>query len=138
MGYKIKPTKRIDLGDLGDNQGTPFFIDILNPEMVSYEQQMGAIKFAKYIKGALSNEESEMPNGLNVMEKVDLNTLPDMLREMKAWVKGYIVSWNLLDLQEQPVDIKDDNALDRVPGVVINRLMAAINRKSEDPETKNS
>lgn len=113
MGYKVQAKNRIDLSDLGDNNGTPFFVEIRNPRLLTFNEK---IQFAKIAK------------------------IEDDIERTKAMtehVQGLIVSWNLIDQEtEQTVNPKDENAFDRVPSEVVEKIMAEMKPK-QDEQTKN-
>lgn len=117
MGYKQIPTVRIDLAELGDNNGVPFFVDIKNPKLLTFEEKMS---FAKV--GKVEDE----------IEKV---------KAMKEVTKDFIVAWNLIDMEtEESINPKDEKALDKVPSEVVESIMKKIGESSKqgDAETKNS
>jgi hypothetical protein len=116
MGYKQRPTVRIDLVELGDNNGTPFFVDIKNPKLLTFQERM---EFAKTSR---------------------IDDFMEKINSMKDLAKDFIVSWNLLDLStEQPISPTVENALDQVPSEVVEAIMKRMNdsSKKEDEEIKN-
>lgn len=115
MGYKAKTTIRVDLSDLGDNNGTPFFVEIKNPKMMTFGQKL------ELGKSALIEDQAK---------KLDA---------IKGVVGSMITAWNLIDIEtEQPVDVKAENALDRVPSEVVEKIMLSIAPPKQDEATKNS
>lgn len=126
MGYKQRPTVRIDLSELGDNNGTPFFIDIKNPRFLTYGEKMESASIAA--------ESKKDENGKIIMDKATS-------LKMAAMAKSYIVAWNLIDKEtEQPVNANDENALDHVPSEVVEAIFNKIGEKNKkaDEEQKNS
>lgn len=118
MGYKVQPKIRIDLGDLGDNNGTPFFVEIKNPKMMSFEEKKQFAKFSK-----LESEEEQV-------------------LAMKEVTKDLIIAWNLLDMEtEQPLNphniFNGKDPLDCVPSDVVTAIFKQFTPKQDD-STKNS
>lgn len=115
MGYKVQSKIRIDLGDLGDNNGTPFFAEIKNPRMLTFGEKSSFAKFAK-----LENDEEKAA-------------------AMKDVAKGFIVAWNLLDLETgSPVSLTTSDALDHVPSEVVEEIFKSFLPKKQSDEIKNS
>lgn len=124
MGYKQRPTVRIDLSELGDNNGTPFFVEIKNPKLLTYDEKMKFALVAKDIKDANGN--------------ISINQ--DTVNSLKDVAKSYITAWNLIDCEtEQPISPTTEDALSHVPSDVVEAIQKAIGGKSgQDEETKNS
>jgi hypothetical protein len=56
---------------------------------------------------------------------------------MRDYAKSLIVSWNLLDLEtENPVMPTDADALDHVPGLVVEAIQKKIGELSKQGETE--
>lgn len=115
MGYKVKTTIDIQLGDLGDNNGTPFFVRIKNPRMLTFEEKSAFAKLAK-----LESDEEKA-------------------KAMQEVAKSFIVAWNLLDKDDESLVVNptDENALERVPSEVVEAIFKAMVPQQDD-ETKNS
>jgi hypothetical protein len=122
MGYKQKATLKIELGDLGDNNGTPFFVTIKNPAMMTFDETLDMAKMSK-------------------LQEMDRRALTDdEKKELHGFLQGLIQSWNLLDKDtEQPLDPHSEGALNRVPREVVLRIFQTFgdSRKPDEP-TKNS
>jgi hypothetical protein len=94
--YKIPAKIRIDLSELGDNNGTPFFVEIKDSRMMTYGEKRDKLRIIKENEGA----------------KADI----EMARSL-------IVDWNLTSVEGgSPVDFKDEDAFEKVPGVVIDQI----------------
>lgn len=150
MGYTKQATKRLSLADLGtDEQGNPFFVDIANPAMLPYGRKMYAMKFAKLFSGDSRKLLQEVRNtqdetvqdelGQQLMSNMDADSVDQIIDGMKDWAKSLILAWNLIDMVTgKPVDLKDADALDRVPGEVVERVVAEVSNKKGAEDTKNS
>jgi hypothetical protein len=125
MGYKLDRAIKIDLSELGDNNGVPFFVQIKNPKLQSYNEKTDLMLAGKGI--------SKDENG-----HVDLKSLnADTFNSMRDYAKSLIVSWNLLDLEtENPVMPTDADALDHVPGLVVEAIQKKIGELSKQGETE--
>lgn len=114
MGYKTKATIDIPLGDLGDNNGTPFFVKIKNPRMLTFGKKSEFAKFAKVEK----DEEKAAA--------------------MKKVAQDFIVAWNLLDIEtEEPVSPTQADVFDHVPSEVVEAIFKSF-APQQDEATKNS
>ena len=115
MGYKAKTTIDIPLDDLGDNNGTPFFVRIKNPRMLTFEEKSAFAKLAK-----IESDEEKA-------------------KAMQDVAKSFIVAWNLLDKEDEVLSVNptDENALGRVPSEVVEAIFKAM-APHQDEETKNS
>lgn len=120
MGYLLTNKVRIDLSDLGtDNNGNPFFVEIRNPKLMTWEQKMEMSKFG-VAEGEVLTPEKTAERGIM----------------MQDYAKSIILSWNLLDMEtEQPISITSEDALKRVPSDVVERIFAEF--RKQEPETKN-
>lgn len=123
MGYLLTNKVKIDLGDLGtDNNNVPFFVEIRNPKLMTWEQKMELSKFGNVVGQVLTPEQTA-ERGI----------------QMQDYAKSIITSWNLLDMNnpEQTVPINADDALKRVPSDVVERIFKEFAPKQEEA-TKNS
>jgi hypothetical protein len=117
MAYKVNPRLRIDFSDLGDNNGTPFFVEIKNPKMMSFGEKMAFAKFAP--------------------KSVEQGITEEQINAMKDIASKLILSWNLTDeITEQPIEPTTPDALDHVPSDVVERIIKAL-APTQDEETKN-
>jgi hypothetical protein len=119
MGYKFTNKVRIELGELGDNMGTPFFVEIKNPKLMTWEQKMEMSKFG-VAEGEILTPEQTAERG----------------KMMEEYAQKLILGWNLLDMTtEQPITPSSEGALSKVPSEVVEKIFAQFNQ--EDQETKN-
>lgn len=120
MGYKQKPTIKLNLGELGDNNGTPFFVSIKNLKMLPFSKTIELSKMSR-------------------LQKVGDEAITDeQKKELSDFIRSLVVSWNLIDMEtEQPVSPQDENALDRVPWEVVTEIFKGLSG-SQDESTKNS
>lgn len=125
MGYKVTAQLHIDLSDIGEDQnGTPFFVKIQHPRLLTWDQKMESAKF-KVPEGTVLTPEQ----------------IKEQSNDMKSYIKSFIKAWNLLDMNtEQPISIADGTALDKVPGEVMERILLEFQKYAvkQDEETKNS
>lgn len=119
MGYKFTNKVRIDLGELGDNNGTPFFVEMKNPKLMTFEQKTEMSKF-----------------GLVEGEVLTPEKAGERFKLIQEYAQKLILSWNLLDMEtEQPIPFNAEDALKKVPSEVVEKILAQL--QQEDPETKN-
>lgn len=120
MGYKVTARLKIDLSDIGtDNNGVPFFVEIKNPKLMTWEQKMDMSKFGVAEGQVLTPEETAIRGKM-----------------MQEYAQKIITSWNLLDMStDQPIPFNDSSALSKVPSEVVEKIFASF--KPEDAETKN-
>lgn len=119
MGYsqKYRPTVNIDLSDMGDNNGVPFFIEIKNPKFLTFEEKTANSDISK-----ITDEKEKK-------------------KAMKNLAQSYIVNWNLLDKEsEQPVSYSVADAFDHVPSEALEIIMKTIGKSFNEgnEEIKNS
>lgn len=118
MGYKAKyrPTVHLDFSHIGDNNGVPFFVDIKNPRLLTFEEKLEIGEASKKLNGAFDK------------------------KAMKEATRKLILNWNLLDKDsESPVDFNSEDALDHVPGEIAEIIMLEFKpAKEDDEEVKNS
>lgn len=133
MGYKFQIQKRIDLSDLGaDNNGNPFFAEVKNMNALPYQEKMEYLQSVSEVYGGMDIE--KVQQGDISSFKIDAKKLS----AVKETLRRLIVSWNLVDFDDKPVNIQDQNALDRVPGVVVDRISGALQDAEEAEQVKNS
>jgi hypothetical protein len=125
MGYKVTAQLTIDLSDLGEDQnGTPFFVKIQHPRLLTWDQKMESAKF-------------QVPEGTVLTPE----QIKERSADMKNYVRSFIKAWNLLDMDtEQPLAVTDGTALDKVPGEVMERILMEFQKQAiqQNDETKNS
>lgn len=118
MGYKAKyrPTLHIDLGYMGDNNGVPFFADIKNPRLLTFDEKL---------------ELGEISNVADKEEKKGA---------MKELVRKLVINSNLLDKEtEAPIDFNDIDIWKHLPGEVAETIMKEFApAKKDEEEIKNS
>lgn len=118
MGYnsKLKNIIKVDLSELGDNNGVGFFIEMRNPEFLNFQEAMEAVTISKIY---------------DIVEKITAT---------KDFAKTLIISWNLLDMEtELPVAPTDEDVFNHIPSSVAVALLKIVNKpKEENVETKNS
>lgn len=113
MGYTLKKTLRVDLSELGDNQGVPFFVEIKNPKMMPVDKQM---EFAELGK-SLQSDDAEAKAKAEGIGKL---------------LQSIIVSWNLLDIDtDMPINPTEEGAINRVPGEVMAAIFQGISKNNE-------
>lgn len=113
MGYLAQTTLKIDLSDLGDNNGIPFFVEIKNPKLLTFKEKIGLAK----------------------PTKIDDDT--EKVLAMQYVCKSLIISWNLLDMGTGvPVDLASCNVFDGVPSEVVEKIMKSLTPQ-ESQEVKN-
>lgn len=123
MSYKLSTKKRIDLSYLGeDSAGTPFFVDIKNAKMMTYDEKMQLAELAPKADSELSQE---------------------MKDNLKKLAGSLVVSWNLISLvDESPVQVPsvDPDAFGKIPSEVIEAIMKGLKSETNqaDEATKNS
>lgn len=112
MGYKSASKIRIDLSELGDNNGVPFYVEIKNPKLITLGDREQFKKFG------------------------DTNT--DRTETGMTYFKSMIVSWNLIDTEtEEPILLSDPDAVYKIPVEVFTKISAVINPPKEDEAEKN-
>jgi hypothetical protein len=123
MGYKTRPIIRLDFEELGDNDGTPFFVEIKNPKMLTYNERM---------EPAITSKDAIDANGKMVMTKENFAMLA-------KYALSFVTSWNLLSkIDETPIEFDDPDVLEKIPGDIVMAIQEKITPKKEDPEIKNS
>jgi len=124
MGYKTRPIIRLDFEELGDNDGVPFFVEIKNPKMLTYNERM---------EPAILGKDSVGADGKMVMSK-------DNFAMLAKYALSFITSWNLLSkVDETPISLDDPDILEKIPGDIVMAIQEKITpAKKEDPEIKNS
>lgn len=124
MGYKTRPTIKMDFEELGDNEGVPFFVEIKNPKMLTYNERM---------EPAITSKDAIDADGKMVMSKENFVMLA-------KYALSFITSWNLLSkIDETPISLDDPDILEKIPGDIIMAIQEKITpSKKEDPEIKNS
>ena len=132
MGYKVRPTITIDLSELGeDAQGKPFFVEIKNPKILTYGEQMAIAETSQQFVNV------ETVDGVETKKMV---ISKESTVAMGKMAQSYIVSWNLIDKDtEKQISPFDEDALDHVPGEVVNKIFFAVSQKDvvKAVETKN-
>lgn len=108
MGYRLKPKIKIDLSELGDNNGEPFFAEIKNPRMLTFEEK------AAFGEVALIEE-----------AKKRAAAMVEVAREL-------VIAWNLLDMEsELPVSLIEPECFKHVPSLVLEAIFVEIGKKDE-------
>jgi hypothetical protein len=123
MGYKLNNSIKIDLSKLGDNNGVPFFVQMKNPKLLTYDEKMKFAAAGKDLIGADGKANLNQEN-TNKMGEVALS---------------YVTAWNLIDIESgDPVSSTDEGVIKKIPGEVIETIMEQIGSASkQDEETKN-
>lgn len=116
MGYKTKyrPTLHLDFGYIGDNQGVPFFMEIKNPRLLTFDEK---------------TELGEISKIVDKQQKQDA---------MKEVVRKLIITSNVLDKDtEATLNFSEENVLNHVPSEIVESIMSQFG-STKDDETKNS
>ena len=115
MGYKQKSKTRIDFSEFGDNGGVPFFAEIKNPKMFSFEE---SVPFAKASKIEIEEER---------------------IKAMAELGASLILEWNLLDKDtETPLDCHDIASLECIPALMAAKIISTLKSQEDTDSSKNS
>jgi hypothetical protein len=122
MGYNVKykaPTIRKEFPEVGDNEGTPFFVEFKNPHLLPYGEKVKAQTAA-----GISNDASP----------------EDRISQMGSYAQGLITNWNLLDKDtEEPVDFTAPDASQKVPSEIVEAIISEmLPSKAKQEKIKNS
>jgi|GEM_PF-4376901 hypothetical protein len=122
MGYNIKykaPTIKKEFPEIGDNEGTPFFVEFKNPHLLPYGEKVKTQTAAGITSGATPDER---------------------INQMGSYAQSLITSWNLLDKEtEEPINFNDSNALQKVPSEIVETIISEmLPSKAKQEEIKNS
>lgn len=129
MGYNLKLTKRIDLSHLGtDNNGNPFYVEIVNLNAMPYEQKLNYINKMSESFGDIDTKKAQAGDlsGFKITK--------ENIAGLKDAVKLMIKSWNLLDFEGQPAKLDDPDVFDKIPGVVVDEILVKMNETDEETE----
>jgi hypothetical protein len=113
MGYIQKSKIHLDLSEFGDNNGAPFFADIKNPKMFSFEET------APFAAASKIKDEAER------------------IKQMGILGVSLITEWNLLDKDtEAPLPCNDVSSLERIPALMAAKIINTL-RPQGDQSSKN-
>jgi len=125
MPYKTRPVIEMDFSDLGeDSEGKPFFVEIKNPKMLTYNERM---------EPAIAGKKTIGSDGKMIMT-------PENFAILGNYALTFVTKWNLESkIDETPLALDDPEVLNKIPGDIILAIQEKINAAPKDAtQVKNS